>query len=393
MRALQRNYAHLSCWICTVASLIVTLLVLMLLSARAGATEAPGPAVQVVTAPWAAPSQGADYQGPLSDTPVIEPAPLPDSPPPPPLSIDERKILQATASEKLPEPTWLRFVVSNEWRHDVLFPRLAPLGGAYIGVATDQSYTLAAAARSQLVFMMDYDLEVVRMNRIHFAFLAEAATPQEFRALFDTPSVPRAKEILAQIAEPKEAAQLQRVYTHYRERLQIYLRHVAGIRVGARHPSWLGDPAAYAYIRSLSQGGRLIALQGDLNGVVTLKSIAATCKKLNVPVRAIYTSNAEGFFKYTDAFRENLAAMPHDDKTVMIRTFKHRFPSARGDTWHYNLHQLDDFLSRLALPRYYPSVAQVMADLQTPAGSKFIDPTGFSYLDSHTPRHPGIAQK
>src|SRR5262245_3928301 len=96
----------------------------------------------VVTAPWAAPSQAPGAK-PLTLEPAIakwEP-PAITAPPPPPLSPEQQKIVQATQGEKIPEPNWARYVLSNEWRHDVLFPKLAGLGGVYIGVAPDQSYT------------------------------------------------------------------------------------------------------------------------------------------------------------------------------------------------------------------------------------------------------------
>lgn len=355
-------------------------------SARAQQAQQLVLAHQVVTAPWAAPSQLPGHRPIATDVPIWEPPPLLKTPPPPALTDAERAIVQGTKSDRLPEPTWLRYVVSNEWRHDILFPRIAGLGGVYIGVATDQNYTMAAAARPQLLVLMDYDLEVVRIHRIYQAFLAESPTAKEFRALFDTPNAGRARALLQQNSDAKEAAQLQRVYNTYRERLQIYLRHVANLRVGERHPTWLGDTTAYEYIRALALGGRFLPIQGDLNGAVTLKSIGDTARALKLPVRAVYTSNAEGFFKYTPAFRDNLKSLPHDDKSVMIRTYKHGMPSPLGDTWHYNVHQLDDFLARLELPGY-PSISRVMADLGTPAGGKAIDRIGISYYDAMVPRH------
>ena len=86
---------------------------------------------------------------------------------PPPLSEAQQQLVQATVGDKLPEPTWDRYVISNEWRHDVVFPKVAGLGGVYIGVATDQNFTMAAAARSELLVLMDYDSEVVNMHRIY----------------------------------------------------------------------------------------------------------------------------------------------------------------------------------------------------------------------------------
>ncbi len=380
MHTYRSNGVHLSCWICTLVALAAACLLLAL----PAYAEAPPQmlAAQVVTAPWAAPSQQPGAARPPAETSFVPP-PLLRTPAPAPLSEEQRAIVRGTKSEGLAEPSWLRYVVSNEWRHDVVFPRVQGLGGAYVGVATDQNYTVAAAARSELLFLFDYDAEVGRVHRVYHAFMAECPTPAEFRALFEEKSVPRGKEILQKAAPtPKEAAQLVRVYTHYRERLQIYLRHVANLQVGSRRPTWLGDPEAYGYIRSLVQAGRVQTVQGDLNGAVALRSIGETARSLGIPVRIIYTSNAEGFFQYTQAFRENLASLPHDEKSVVLRTYKHGFPSAQGDTWHYTLHQLDDFLARLG-QKGYANVHRVMADLR---GQKAVDPIGVSYYDGSVPR-------
>lgn len=305
---------------------------------------------------------------------------------PRPLSQGARRAVEAVPDEK-PYDVRIHFLTSNERRHDVFYPLLRGLGGAYVGVATDQNYTVAAAARSELLFLFDYDAEVGRVHRVYHAFMAECATPAEFRALFEEKSVPRGKEILQKSApDAKEAAQLVRVYTHYRDRLQIYLRHVANLQVGSRRPTWLGDPEAYGYIRALVQAGRVQTVQGDLNGAVALKSVGDTARALGIPVRIFYTSNAEGFFQYTPAFRENLAALPHDDKTVVLRTYKHGFPSAQGDTWHYTLHQLDDFLGRIG-QKGYPNVHRVMADLRAKEAQKAVEAIGVSYYDGAVPRH------
>lgn len=340
----------------------------------------------VVTAPWAAPSQAPGAK-PLPQDPAIakwEP-PLLTATPPAPLSAEQQQILQATRGEQIPEPNWARYVLSNEWRHDILFSKLAGLGGVYIGVATDQNYTLAAAAGAELLVLMDYDAEVVNIHRIYHAFIKTAPTAVEMRALFQQKNAARAAEILSAAGTTKEdGAKLVQIYNRYRERMATYLFHVANVRVGQRHPTWLGDPTAYAYIRGLVLGGRVLARQGDLNGATTLKSVGDTARALKLQVRAIYTSNAEGFFKYSPAFRENLRALPHDDKTIIIRTYKHNMSSPLGDTWHYNLHQLDDFLLRLDNPMY-KDVHRLMQDLRmAPKGR--VDALGFSYYDGSVPR-------
>lgn len=342
----------------------------------------------VVTAPWAAPSQapGAKAQQLEPTIAKWEPPALTAAPLPPPLSPEQRQIVQATKGEQIPEPNWARYVLSNEWRHDVLFPRLAGLGGVFIGVATDQNYTMAAAAHAELLVLMDYDSEVVNVHRIYHAFIQASPTAAEMRALFQQKNALHAAELLrAAGADPADGAKLVTIYNRYRERMATYLFHVANVRVGQRHPTWLGDPEAYAYIRALVQGGRVLARQGDLNnGKTTLKSIGDTARALKLTVRAIYTSNAEGFWKFSTTFRDNLRSLPHDEKTVIIRTYKHGMPSAAGDTWHYNLHQLDDFLQRIENPAYQ-TISRVMQDLQR-APSGRVDALGLSYYDGSVPR-------
>jgi hypothetical protein len=336
----------------------------------------------VQTAPWAASSQQQAIEPALAKW---EPAPFVAAPLPAPLSPEQQQIVQATKGEQIPEPKWARYVISNEWRHDVLFAKLAGRGGVYIGVATDQNYTMAAAMRAELLVLMDYDMEVVNVHRIYHALIKAAPTNVELRGLFQQKNAPRAVEILnTSGTTPADSAKLVQIYNRYRERMATYLFHVANVRVGQRHPTWLGDPEIYTYIRALVQGGRVIARQGDLNGATTLKSIGDTARALKLTVRALYTSNAEGFFKYTPAFRENLKSLPIDDKSVMIRTYKRGVPAAIGDSWHYNLHQISDFSARLEDPAY-KDIHRVMLDLtRSPKGH--VEALGFSYYDTTVPR-------
>ena len=348
-------------------------------------TATPDRPAFVVTAPWAL---EGNYR-PQSDgpPPKWQPPELSEAAPPPPLSVEQRKIVQATKSEKLPEPTWARFVMSNEWRHDVVFPKLNELGGVFVGVATDQNYTMAAAARAQLIVTMDYDSDVVYTHRIYHHFISASPTAEELRSYYTQANSPKAVALLQQVAEtPEEGARLVRIYHRYRQRLALYLHQVAHVRVGNRHPTWLGDKTAYSYLRAMVQGGRVIAVQGDLNGTVALRSIGDTARALGLPVRVVYTSNAEGFFRYTQAFKDNLASLPHDEKTVVLRTYKRGMTAPEGDLWHYNLHKMDDFLARIASPGY-PNVAAVMTDMRmTPIGRKLVEATGVSYYDERVPK-------
>lgn len=339
----------------------------------------------VVTAPWAL--EGNYHPVRTEPAPKWTPPVLSEAAPPLPLSAEQQVLVQSTKQETLPEPTWARYVMSNEWRHDVLFPKLAGLGGVFVGVATDQNYTMAAAARAELLVTMDYDSDVVMTHRIYHHFIGASPTAEELRSYYTEGGAQKAMALLDQVAKTqKEAAHLKRVYLRYRQRLAIYLHQVAKLRVGARRPTWLGDPTAYSYIRSLVKGGRVRAVQGDLNGTTTLRSIGETARALKLPIRAVYTSNAEGFFSYSQALKESLASLPHDEKTVIVRTYKRGMAAPEGDLWHYNVHKLDDFLLRSATPGY-PNVAAIMTDMRTTQeGRKRIEPVGVSYYDEGVPK-------
>src|SRR5688500_16308575 len=62
------------------------------------------------------------------------------------------------------------YVHTSEGYLHVFRPYIEPLGGAYVGIGSDQGLTLAAWARSERAWLMDYDPPVVHMNRIERAF-------------------------------------------------------------------------------------------------------------------------------------------------------------------------------------------------------------------------------
>ncbi|HEY8378164.1 MAG TPA: hypothetical protein VIK91_16830, partial [Nannocystis sp.] len=84
--------------------------------------------------------------------------------------------------EDILEKTPIHYVKSNEVRHDVFFPYVAGKGGAYIGVGSDQNYTVAAAAGSELMFLLDIDQSVVDLHRCYEPLIEASPDP---RTLFE----------------------------------------------------------------------------------------------------------------------------------------------------------------------------------------------------------------
>jgi hypothetical protein len=88
-------------------------------------------------------------------------------------------------------------------------------------------------------------------------------------------------------------------------------------------------------------------MPGDLTGDASLQTIAAACKALDVPVKVLYMSNAEEYFKYTKQFRQNMRAQPVDDATMVLRTIYSK-KWEHADLWAYQIQPMSDFLARLA---------------------------------------------
>lgn len=303
-----------------------------------------------------------------------------------PLAPDQRALLDAVANEETPETERFYFR-SNEWRQDLLAPQLVGLRGAYVGVGSDQNYTMAAMARSEVLYLVDFDRRIRTVHAIYGVLVSASPTPE---ALLDRFEVGQARQTLAlldeRLAGTGEHDAALRTYRRYRQDWLVYLQRVRGTEWQGERFTWLGDPAKYAYMRALFRAGRVVARTGDVTSTDTLRDVARSAKALGVPVRVVYFSNAEQFFPYTDGFIANMKALPTDQRSVVVRTIRHRrIANAPDGRWHYLVHHFPDFLERLDTGAYRRSFAFV-ADLLA-AGRPFLGTDGLSTMTLDTPRH------
>lgn len=262
--------------------------------------------------------------------------------------------------DEAPHHVRRHYLWSNERRHDLFFGDLKDLGGGYMGVGGDQNYTLAAAAGSSVMWLIDLDSAVVYMHRLYAALLAISPTPKDFLAKFER-GAQRTVHDAVQARYPDEAERrlVLEGYHAYRDLLRDHLRSASH---GRRGSNWLADPAKYAHIRDLAMRGRLVARLGDLTGTGTVLAIADAAKRAAIPIRAVYLSNAESWFRYGEEFRRNFTALPFDDKSVIVRTVKSEllgYPS--GDIWHYTIQLAQNFSKNLGNPSY-KSIDVTMTD-------------------------------
>ena len=95
--------------------------------------------------------------------------------------------------------------------------------------------------------------------------------------------------------------------------MATYLYHVANTRVGQRHPTWLGDPAAYGYIGPWCRAGGSSRGRATSTARRRSKSIGDTARKLGLKVRAIHLER-RGLLRLHAELRDSLGASRDENR-------------------------------------------------------------------------------
>lgn len=214
------------------------------------------------------------------------------------------------------------YFISNEDLHTVFQPVLTGKGGAYIGLATDQNYVMAGWARSELLCLIDFDQMVVDLHQVYGAMFKEAHTPVAFMDLWQLRAKEQVENLILDDAGD-EAIGERRVTAYRKARRQVerQLNHLLDYYHQAGVVTFLEDQTQYEHLRNLWLSGRVLTLRADLNGPIAIKDLARALEAVNHKVSVLYLSNAEQYFKYGAAFRQNMLALPMDDDTLVLRTW------------------------------------------------------------------------
>jgi hypothetical protein len=283
-------------------------------------------------------------------------------------------IPQPAQIDPSPEERGLRvdhYPASNERRIELFRPHVENLGGVYIGVGTDQNLTFIAWAKSDFAYLMDFDAVIVAVNKIHLFFIESSETYQDYEKLWSKANRKSSFELLKKRFEGtadfpvivKGWEEAHKAYSGVPERLKElqYMSRRFGFR------SFHNDPEDYGYIRQMILDGRITAVVGDLTGDKTMRSIAQATESLKMPVRLLYLSNAEEYFRYPENYRRNIIELPIDERTLLIRTVTSgtkRFGWPDGEKFeevpfHYNIQRLDNFKTWMSF-RSYLSILTVL---------------------------------
>lgn len=246
------------------------------------------------------------------------------------------------------------YLTTNEPRGFVWQAYIANLGGAYVGIGSDQSYSYIAAARSRWAWVMDYDPRVVQNHLRLRAFILASPTPEEFVALFTPEGKARALAILGEAyADDPQLRALRWGYAATRDELHPYFagQLQRGRRAGF---GWLRDDESYRYIRTLYEQGRLAIKAGDLLMDGAMQAMGAAATELGVPVRIYYTSNAPTAWggQVTPAYRRNVLALPFDAESLVLQTTDGGGSLRQKTKWHHNVQWGRQLQERIEDPAY-----------------------------------------
>lgn len=250
-----------------------------------------------------------------------------------------------------PIPVEIHYVQSNETRHDLFAPYITDLGGAYVGVGSDQNFTMMAMARSEIAFLLDIDRRVVELQQLYQVLVPRFATPRELVDAWHARNQDSTRAILEEAfadRDEKERARLLRGFATARETVYRHLERVIARNRDGAPSTWLSDPEHYAHVRAMFSTGRVRMMPGDLTGAHSLQTVGAACKAMGIAVKVLYFSNAEEYFKYTPQFVANLEALPIDDaSSKLLRTIYNK-KWVHADLWAYQVQPIADFRARLA---------------------------------------------
>jgi hypothetical protein len=294
-----------------------------------------------------------------------------------------RQPVLAELSEQLSEPGGYfpsDNLISNELGYQKVLNKLDQLnvrGGVYLGVGPEQNFTYIAAVRPSRVILLDIRRDNKLQHLLYKALFVMARNRAEFLSLLFSRPLPRKSQdydkatindLVATIERlpPNEAqydANLKKALTFIEKRFQVPLpaedqkridfmyksfysegleiRYEAHSRrswrtfptlkellvetdLSGRQRSFLASEDDFQFLRQLQEQDLIIPVTGDFAGPKALRAIGDYVRRLGERVSVFYTSNVEYYLLQQDSFStfaESVKTLPHDEKTLFIRSY------------------------------------------------------------------------
>ena len=247
-------------------------------------------------------------------------------------SQEDQPAEQLLATEKRLEGR--HYVTCDEWYLHLLEPHVRDLGGGYAGVGTDQAYLFIGWQKPHLAWLFDYDPWVKYLHQVYAVFFREAETPEDFLKYFEYKDRKQIAKFLSEkLADDPDAKTIVRVFRANQDYIGRRLKRLIKTLKKQKVPCYLTDQEMYSFVRTMVLNGRVRPMVGDLLKDKGMQGMAKVGRQLGVPLRVLYLSNAEGYWKYPQQFKDNIISQFFDDRSVVLRTVAAKWTN--GDYRYY----------------------------------------------------------
>ena len=270
--------------------------------------------------------------------------------------------------------------VSNEISYQEVLPelsRLAKPGGVYFGVASEQNFTYIDVVRPKVAFIFDVRRQNTLQLLMYKALFEMADNRADFVSLLFSRKRPAgldanssAEALFHAVAEAKADPQFyaatlkdikDRLIRQHRFALSadderkieyifnVFYRggprmdygfastapnpyvpsyHALAISTDGRGKNWvyLNSEDSYKRIREMQRKNLIVPLVGDFTGVKAIRTVSQYVKERGSTISVFYISNVEDYIQAKwSAYLSNLAALPADNSTLLIRFEPYNF--------------------------------------------------------------------
>ena len=270
--------------------------------------------------------------------------------------------------------------VSNEISYQEVLPALSRLvkpGGVYFGVASEQNFTYIDVVRPKVAFIFDVRRQNTLQLLVYKALFEMADNRADFVSLLFSRKRPAgldakssASALFQAVAEAKPDSQLyaatlkdikDRLIRQHRFTLSadderkieyifnVFFRggprmdygfassapnpyvpsyHMLSVTNDGHGKNWvyLEREESYKHIREMQQKNLIVPLVGDFTGVKAIRTVAQYVKDHGSTISVFYISNVEDYIQSGwSAYLSNLAALPTDKSTLLIRFEPYNF--------------------------------------------------------------------